>query len=378
MAEPILVVIFLRGGADALNLISPTADADYIAARPDALRVLRKGDRPGLALTDALADVDFRLHPSAPELAELFHAGDLSVLHATGLIESTRSHFDAEARIERGSGGAADGGWLGRWIAQVQPQGQLPALAVGTGLPESLRGSRAAVAPDFSELTLASGHWLAPQLQARLEAGFGHHPLLQHTTRDLLDLSRLLQDRYWIAEEGRIQSYAPDVPYPEDTDLSRALMTVARSIKADLGLRIATVDYGGWDTHANQEPQFAALLSGLSRALMAFWRDLGTYQQDVAVVVQSEFGRRLLSNASAGTDHGRAGAMMILGPQARGGRLLGRWPGLSNAALEEGADLAVTTDYRAVLAEVLSGHMGTTDLTSVFPGFVAQPLGLYT
>jgi uncharacterized protein (DUF1501 family) len=377
MADPILVVIFLRGGADSLNLISPTADPDYIAARPDAMRVLRKGEAPGLALTDALADVDFRLHPSAPDLAELFHAGDLSFLHATGLAEATRSHFDAEARIERGSAGAADGGWLGRWIAGARPGGPLPVLAVGTGLPESLRGSRAAVAPDFSELALAPGHWLAPQLRARLETGFGQHPLLGHTTEDLLSLSQILQDRYWMPEEGQMRPYASDVPYPEDTDLSRALMTVAQSIKADLGLRIATVDYGGWDTHANQEPQFAGLLSGLSRALMAFWRDLGPYQQDVAVVVQSEFGRRLLANASRGTDHGRAGVMMVLGPQAKGGRLLGRWPGLANQALDEGADLAVTTDYRDVLSEVLTGHMGLTDVGSVFPGLARSPLGLY-
>ncbi len=376
MADPILVVIFLRGGADALNLVSPTADVDYMAARPDAMRVLRKGDTPGHVLSDALADVDFRLHPAAGELAGLFRSGDLSILHATGLTEATRSHFDAEARIERGSGGAADGGWLGRWLAHASPGGPLPALAVGTGLPESLRGSRAAVAPEFAELTLAAGHWLAPQLRARLDAGFGQHAGLGATTQDLLSLSQLLQDRYWMADEGQMRPYTPDVDYP-DADLSRALMTVAQSIKADLGLRIATVDYGGWDTHANQGDSFPVLVSELSRSLMAFWRDLGPRQQDVAVVVQSEFGRRLLSNASGGTDHGRAGAMMVLGPQARGGRLLGRWPGLGNAALEEGADLAVTTDYRDVLSEVLNGHMGLTDPAVVFPGLVPSPLGLY-
>jgi uncharacterized protein (DUF1501 family) len=187
----------------------------------------------------------------------------------------------------------------------------------------------------------------------------------------------LLQDRYWLADSGEMRPYSPDAEYPGDTDLSQALMTVARSVKADLGLRIATVDYGGWDTHAHQAGQFQGLLSGLSRALMAFWRDLGPRQQDVAVVVQSEFGRRLRSNASGGTDHGRAGVMMVLGPQARGGRLLGLWPGLANAALEEGADLAVTTDYRDVLAEVLTGHMGLQDSAAVFPGLAGSPLGLY-
>jgi uncharacterized protein (DUF1501 family) len=377
MADPILVVIFLRGGADGLMLVSPTADPDYIAARPEPLRVARAGDAAGHRLTDALADVDFRLHPAAGDLAQLFHAGDLSILHATGLRESTRSHFEAEARIEQGTPGGADGGWLGRWLTHVAPGGPLPALAVGTGMPESLRGARPAVAPDLSELMLAPGHWLAPALRARLAEGFGSHAGIGAAMSDVLALSKMLEQRFWQADAGTMRAYVPDADYPQDSQLSQPLMTVAQAIKADMGLRIATVDYGGWDTHVDQAGQFHDLTSGLSRALMAFWRDLGPRQQDVAVVVQSEFGRRLRANASAGTDHGRAGVMMVLGPQARGGRLLGRWPGLGNAALEEGADLAVTTDYRDVLAEVLSGHMRLDQPDLVFPGLTPAGPGLY-
>ena len=370
MADPILVVIFLRGGADSLSLVAPTADADYIAARPEYLRVLRKGEAAGHKLTDALADVDFRLHPAAGELAQLFHAGDLSILHATGLTEATRSHFDAEARIERGAG---DGGWLGRALSALKATGPLPALAVGTQAPESLRGAHVAVAPELSELMLAPGHWLAPALRARLAEGFGAHGPLSAPMGELLTLSQALQDRFWQVDSG-MRPYVPGVDWPE-TALTQPLQTVAQAIKADMGLRMATLDFGGWDTHVNQAGAFHELLSTLSRTLMAFWRDLGPRQPDVAVVVQSEFGRRLRANASGGTDHGRAGAMMVLGPQARGGRLLGRWPGLANDALEEGADLAVTTDYRDVLAEVLSGHMGLRD--GIFPGLKPAPLGLY-
>jgi uncharacterized protein (DUF1501 family) len=377
MSDPVLVVIFLRGGADALNLVSPTGDADYIAARPADMRVARSGDEAGTALPEALADVDFRLHPRATELGSLFKAGDLSILHATGLLDVTRSHFDAEMRIERGATGADGSGWLGRTLAQLGTTGPLPALAVGTAMPGSLRGSRAAVAPALSDLTLAPGHWLAPALAARLEAGFGRHPTLGATTTDLLALSQTLTDRLWQPDSWDFRAYAPAVPYPSDTELSGALMTVAQTIKEDLGLRIATVDYGGWDTHAHQRGDFDRLVSGLSRAMMAFWRDLGPRQQDVCVVVQSEFGRRLRSNESGGTDHGRAGAMMVLGPQAQGGRLLGRWPGLSNQSLDEGADLAVTTDYRDVLADVLGGHMRVADPTAVFPGLRHQGTGLY-
>ncbi len=376
MAEPALVVIFLRGGADALNIVSPSSDADYIAARPEALRVLRQGNDAGHPLHgDTIADVDFRLHPQASELAELFGAGDLSVIHATGLTTATRSHFDAEARIERGSNTASDGGWLGRTLRHLPDGDALPALAVGTRLPESLRGSRAALAESLDDLVLAGQHWLAPALRARLQSGFGDHDQLGVTTQDLLALSQTLRDRHF-DDSGDMRAYSPDVDYPR-TRLAQPLMTVARTLKSDLGLRVATVDYGGWDTHANQAGDFAGLLGDLSRTLMAFWRDLGPRQQDVSVVIQSEFGRRLRSNASGGTDHGRAGAMMVLGPQARGGRLLGHWPGLQNEALEEGADLAVTTDYRDVLADILTSHMGVADVSAIFPNLARAPTGLF-
>ena len=378
MSDPVLVVIFLRGGADALALCAPTADPAYIAARPPSLRTLRDGDTPGLPLGDALADVDFRLHPAASPLHNLFSAGDLSLIHATGLIEPTRSHFDAEARIERGSALGTQGGWLGRALTRLPGGAPLPALAVGTALPESLRGSPAAVAPGFADLTLAPGHWLAPGLHARLSALARTHPSLGDTTQDVLALSDLLMERHWDEALWDLRPYASAVDYPGDTDLSHPLRTVAQAIKSDLGLRIATVDYGGWDTHAWQEGAFTALTSGLSRALMAFWRDLGPRQQDVAVVVHSEFGRRLLANASQGTDHGRAGLMMVLGPQARGGRLLGHWPGLTHDALEDGADLAVTTDYRDVLAELLTQHLRIPEAATLFPGLTPRAPGLYS
>jgi uncharacterized protein (DUF1501 family) len=378
MAEPVLVVIFLRGGADTLQLVAPASDADYRAARPDFLRTAREGDNAGRALANPIADVDFRLHPSAGPLADLFDAGDLSVIHATGLAEATRSHFDAEARIERAGGGdGGASGWLGRWVAAMRPEGMLPALAVGTGMPDALRGARAAVAPTLEDLPIAAGHWLAPALRARLAQGFGAHGPLSATLGELNALSEVLTARLWAAELDGFRPYAPSVDYPA-SPLSQPLMTVAQAIKEDLGLRIATADYGGWDTHVRQADEFGGLVSGLSQALLAFWRDLGPRQQDVSVVVMSEFGRRLLANASQGTDHGRAGAMFVLGPQAKGGRMLGRWPGLSNDALEEGADLAVTTDYRAVLAELLAGHMRTPDLSAVFPGFTPEPVGLWS
>lgn len=380
--DPILVVIFLRGGADGLALVSPTSDPDFIAARPESLRVLRQGDAAGRAIRQEIADVDFRFHPAAAPLADLYDAGDLSLIHASGLPEATRSHFDAEARIERGLFGANippgdPSGWIGRWLQAAAPAGPMPALAVGAMRPASLLGAEAAVAETLADLVVAPGHWLSDLMRARLQAGFGAHPSLDRPMQDLLGLSELVKDRFWSAADERLRPYAPAVAYPEGNPVSLPLMTVAQTIKENLGLRVATVDVPGWDTHVNQAGDFAGLVGGLSQALMAFWRDLGPLQQDVSVVVMSEFGRRLRANTGGGTDHGRGNVMMVLGPQARGGRMVGRWPGLASDALEEGADLAVLTDYRDVLAELLAGHMGLADARSVFPGFTHSPLGLW-
>ena len=377
MAEPTLIVIFLRGGADGLALVSPSSDPDLIAARPEDLRVARSGDGAGHRIRQEVADTDFRFHARAAGLSQLYDAGDLSLIHAAGLTEATRSHFDAEARIERAASAADAGGWLGRWLALMRPGGDLPALAVGSARPGALDGSTVAVTAELADLVLAQGNWLAPALRQRLAAGFGAHGPLDAPMQDLLALSDIIAGRIWSPTEGAARSYVPAHPYPDGNPLSPPLMTLAQAMKLGLGLRVATVDVPGWDTHVRQAGQFGDLVGGLSDALMAFWRDLGPLQQDTSVVVMSEFGRRLRSNASGGTDHGRGNVMLVLGPQAKGGRMLGRWPGLANAALEEGADLAVTTDYRAVLAELLSGHMGTTDLAAVFPGYSAPPVGLW-
>lgn len=380
--DPILVVIFLRGGADGLAMVAPSSDPDFIAARPETLRVARSGDNAGRAIRQEVADVDFRFHPAASAFADLYDAGDLSLIHAAGLPEATRSHFDAEARIERGlfAGALPPGdpsGWIGRWLQAASPGGKMPALAVGSMRPGSLLGAEAAVAERLGDLIVAQGHWLAPQLRARLAAGFGDHGPLVRPMAEMLALSDMIGGRLWSEADAALKPYLPAVPYPEGNPASPPLMTVAQAIKEDFGLRVATVDVPGWDTHVGQDWQFAGLAAGLSTAVMAFWRDLGVLQQDVSVVIMSEFGRRLRSNTAGGTDHGRGNVMMVLGPQARGGRMIGRWPGLASEALEEGADLAVVTDYRAVLAELMTGHMRLDDAGRVFPGFTSAPLGLW-
>ncbi len=379
--DPILVVLFLRGGADGLNFVCPASDENLIAARPEDLRVVRRGNGAGRAIAQGVADVDFRFHPNLSDFADLYEAGDLSLIHASGLTEATRSHFDAEARIERGLLGTNlppgdPSGWIGRWLAAAGPGGPMPALAVGTAQPASLLGANVAVSESLGDLMVASGHWLAPALRARLASGFGDHGPLTAPIAGLLQLSQMIGQRLWSEADQTLLTYVPAVPYPENP-LTPSLMTVAQAIKQDMGLRVATVDFASWDTHVLQSGQFAEQTAWLSQSVMAFWRDLGPLQQDVSLVVMSEFGRRLRSNSAGGTDHGRGNVMFVLGPQAKGGRMVGRWPGLDNEALEEGADLAVVTDYRAVLSELLTGHMGLADAAQVFPGYDAPPLGLW-
>lgn len=379
--DPILVVLFLRGGADGLNLVCPSSDENLIAARPENLRVARTGDAAGRVIKQDVADVDFRFHLGLTPFADLYDAGDLSLIHASGLSEATRSHFDAEARIERGQFGSNippgdPTGWIGRWIMATGQTGPMPALAVGTSQPASLLGASPAVAEALADLMIGSDHWLAPALRARLASGFGDHGPLAAPMAGLLQLSDMIGGRLWSDTDKAILTYSPSVPYPENA-FTPALLTVAQAIKQDMGLRVATVDIGGWDTHVDQAGQFSDKVGWLGSSVMAFWKDLGELQQDVSVVVMSEFGRRLRSNSAGGTDHGRGNVMMVLGPQSKGGRMVGRWPGLTNDVLEEGADLAVVTDYRAVLAELMTGHMKLADAAQVFPDYQASPLGLW-
>jgi uncharacterized protein (DUF1501 family) len=145
----------------------------------------------------------------------------------------------------------------------------------------------------------------------------------------------------------------------------------------DAGLRVATVDYDGWDTHEGQEYRFGELVSEMSRALSAFYNDMSRFHSKMTVVVHTEFGRRLKSNQSEGTDHGYGGVHMVLGNGVKGGKLHGEWKGLANENLDEGADLAITTDYRTVLNEVLTKRVGLADTKSIFPGFeIKKTLGI--
>lgn len=376
-----LVVVFLRGGADMLALVAPADDPDYRAARTPELRVMAEGPKAGIRLEQTLApSLDFRLHPDAAPLAELYAARRLAIVHAVGLTDGTRSHFVAQDLMERGIAREEDlartgSGWVARWLGEgghgEGEQGQVPAIGTAAAPAAALAGLGGALAvPDLrGGLAPPGGPQAAAVLAALSRHGDGAY---ERAARAALDGLSAVDGRLPRGTDGKVAAYdAEGGAVYEETEAGRTLQTVARMLKMDIGLQAACVDVGGWDTHENQQGRFAAAVGQLSRALAAFHADTLRYERDLMVVVMSEFGRRLRGNRSQGTDHGHGGAMLVLGGRVAGGRMLGRWPGLASHQLDRGVDLAVTTDYRTVLSELIGPPAARG-----FPGFQGAPLGV--
>ena len=378
-----LVILFQRGGCDGLSLLAPTNDPDYVADRAPDLRVRDDGQKPGRSIRQSFAPaLDFRLHPDAAPLADLYESRHLALLHAVGLENGTRSHFVAQDLMERGVNDNATlntvhDGWLTR-LLNAHPS-LFPAISTGPALPSALAFHANSLAiPDLrGGLSLPGG----PQVKQVLTGLYANakDPFGLSAAETLRDIDRV-ESRLPRTPDGKVAEYQPDnhATY-EETESGRALRTVARLLKMEIGLSVACVDIGGWDHHDNLAGRFSGLIGQFSRALLAFWNDIDTYHNRLTVVVMTEFGRRLRTNKSNGADHGHGGVMMVLSGNAKGGNIYGRWPGLAAHQLDNGVDLAVTTDYRSVLTEVLTARLGlATGLAPIFPGFKpGKQLGLF-
>lgn len=378
--QGVLIVLSLRGGIDGLHLLAPANDPDYIAARPASLRVTDSGEFAGIPVSEGPAGLDFRLHAKAAPLAELYKSGQLAFVHACGLKNGTRSHFEAMDLMERGVSETRQkslaSGWLARYVADNSMEGVLPVAAIGGRPPDSLLGSPAAVAMNnIDGLTL----YADAEQRAALRKLYGDASRVGIAGRRTLDALEEVGRRLERKEDGSLVPYEPSAGsvYPEN-ELGQALQPLARLIKMDVGLQVATLEFGGWDMHQNQIWSFPYLLEQLSLGLASFMNDISAYSNRVTLVVLSEFGRRLKSNQSNGTDHGHGNVMMVLGGGVKGGRIYGSWPGLATEQLDSHADLAVTTDYRQVLTEILSQRFGAHQVDKVFPGFEGgQRIGLF-
>ena len=371
MNERALIVVFLRGAADGLSLVPPVGDDDYQRARP----TLAVSKKQGLAL-----DGFFALHPLLAPLHPYYSEGKLAIVHACGSQDQTRSHFVAQDLMER-AGVSVSGGWLGRWLrARLEAEGSgftggaLDALSVGTSVCESLRGAPTVTA--MESLSDLGGGATAQRLNERLKTLYAADELLATPARAALDASLRLG-----ALEQRSEPPRHGAVYPSSAKegevaerFGARLRLVARLIHAGLGLRAACVDLDGWDSHFVQSTLLESQLRALGSGLAAFAQDLGPTLDTTSIVVMTEFGRRVAENASLGTDHGRGGAMFVLGGGTSGG-VHCRWPSLRAQALDGPGDLPVVHDYRDVLAGVLARH-GAVDLARVFPDFEPQPMAV--
>lgn len=368
----ILVCIFQRGGADGLNVVVPFGESAYHDARP-TLGIADPGGTGGALDLDGF----FGLHPSLAPLKELYDDHVLAPVHAVGSPDSNHSHFSSMDVIERGTASSqVTSGWIGRHLASVADGNSSPFRAVGFGslLQASLRGPVSATAlQSIVDFHLKGRHGMTQAQLAQFQTTLAS--LYAGDTFTDQQGGQTFKAVAQLAQANPAQ-YQPEngAQYPT-SDFGKGLLQVAQIIKADLGLEVACVDIGGWDTHSAQgvtSGHLPDLLADLGQSLHAFYTDMGSRMGGITLVTMSEFGRRVKENASGGTDHGSGSSMFVLGGGIYGGKVYGKWPGLEPDQLFGPGDLAPTTDFRTVLGEVVSQRLGNTALDSVFPGF-AEP-----
>ncbi len=361
-----LVVVFQRGAVDGLNVVVPFREKNYYAMRP----TLGIGAEKVLDL-----DGSFGLHPALAPFHELYAQGHLAVIHAAGSPNASRSHFDAQDYMENGTPGNSlqPDGWLNRALqveGALTPTQESPfrAVAVGNQLPKTLVGAVPALAiEDLNSFSVGGPGAKASSASNAFEniyAASGDQ-ILRKAGDETFDAIQRMR-------ETNPGNYTPanGVEYPKSA-FGHNMMQAAQLIKSNLGVETVFTDVQGWDTHFNQggeTGQLASRLTDFGASIAAFWRDLGDEAANVTLVTMSEFGRTARQNGTGGTDHGHGNVMFVLGGQVKGGRVYGKWPGLEHEQLYQQRDLAVTTDYRAVLGELLTKTMRSTDLEKVFPG----------
>ncbi len=374
-----LICIFQRGAMDGLMAVTPFTDEYLKAARP-GLFISAAKNSTGKSLIDL--DGHFGLHPAMQGFEQAFRDKRLAIVHGIGSPNNTRSHFDAQDYMESGTPfnkGTASG-WLNRAIGLLGHDAITPFTAVSltSAMPRSLYGDNPAVAinnlQDFAIQMRGnpSGTNMAAKsfedLYDQTSEG-----LLKQTGKESFEAIKMLQ-------KADIKNYKPaqNVVYPNSA-LGNSLKQIAQLIKMDVGLEVAFTESNGWDTHFNQGNEngiFARNVGDLSNSMMAFWNDLDAYQDEVTVMTMTEFGRTVHQNGTGGTDHGRASCNFILGNTVNGGLVHGNLQPLSVENLEDGRDVAVTTDFRSVFSEVADKHLKVNNDRVLFPDWKSSKIGV--
>jgi uncharacterized protein (DUF1501 family) len=373
----VMIVLFQRGAADALNVVVPHGEQAYYAMRP-TIAIPRPVS--GSAATAIDLDGFFGLHPALAPFKRLWDDGILAPVHAVGSPSNTRSHFDAQDYMESGTPdnkGTRDG-WLNRYLAvkgtcdecrlndaQQGAKSPFEAVSMTPQTPRILEGPAPSVAMNsLDEFTIRTNGTEAERIEALYRTGSAD--VVHAAGGEMFEAMKVLK-------AANPQQYVPQngADYPK-SPFGNHLRQIAQLIKADVGLEIAFADVGGWDTHVNQggaTGQLAGRLDDFSKSIAALVQDMGNRMADVTILTMSEFGRTAHQNGNGGTDHGHATAMFVIGGDVKGKKVHGRWPGLEANQLNEGRDLALTTDFRSVFSEVAFKHLGAAKMDAVFPGY---------
>ena len=372
--KKVLVTIFQRGAVDGLNMVVPFGESAYYDLRR-SIAIRKPNESEGAIDLDGF----FGLHPAMGSLAPFWKSKQLGIIHSSGSPDNTRSHFDAQDYMESGTPGykGTRDGWLNRAVQTAASKSDSPfrAVSMTQSMPRSLYGKAPSVAmTNLSDFTIKAGLYTAD-----LKGGF--EGIYQQNAKDTLgETGKGAFEAVNFLKSANPAQYKPEngAVYPP-SQLGRSMMQIAQLIKAGVGLEVAFAEMGGWDTHTNQSlgnapgrGQLANLLRDFSNSIAAFATDLGKRMDDVVVLTMSEFGRTARENGSRGTDHGHGNAILVLGNSVKGGQVYGDWKGLKPDQLNEGRDLAVTTDFRDVFAEVASKHLGSKDLNVLFPKYTVN------
>jgi uncharacterized protein (DUF1501 family) len=365
-----LVVVFLRGAADVLNMVVPHGEDAYYQLRP-SLGIPRPDDS-NAKKEERAVDLDgfFGLHPTMQPLLDAWQSEQLAIIHACGAPDESRSHFKAMELMERGvddERGPASG-WIGRHLATLNTDNSSPLRAVGMGTrpQRSLSGSVPVSAlRSIADFHMGGDARALQQMRLALNTVY-QDDVLGQDTLSIMDTLQTLDPLKYTASREAI--------YP-DTEFGMALKQTAMLIKANVGLEVSAIDVGGWDTHFAQGSAIGLmpnLMKDLAEGLAAFHADMFDHMNNLTTVTMSEFGRRASENGSLGTDHGHGSMMMVLGGHVDGGKVHGEWPGMRAGQLIGPGDLAVTTDYRDVLSEVLTKRLNNPATDQIFPEY--QPV----
>ena len=364
----VVVVIFQRGACDGLSMVAPLKDSNYRALRPH-IALSSQGEGAAVALNG-----DFGLNPGLSALKPFWDEGTLALVHQVGSPDPTRSHFDAQDYMESGTPGSktTEDGYLNRAM-QIIPESQisnLRAVALEANLPRSLQGRFPAISMNSIHEFGFNGVFAKPQMVQGFEQMYQ-----QATDRVFRGVGEeVFQTLKTVHATEEANKNNKEDTYPK-APIGRHLREIATLIKAKIGLQIATTDCGGWDTHVNQgdgnKGQLKDRLKELGDSIAAFAKDLGPQFQDVVLVTMTEFGRTVKENGDHGTDHGHGSVMMVLGGNVTGKKIIGNWKDLTPQNLQEGRDVPVTTDYRAVMSSIFHSQFGVDRFEKVFPGWNA-------